>query len=277
MDPDLAARCDEILREKATFGVPRAEFHAFVAAREHVTHPADLLLACAALRGSRHAHDLLERDFFSLLPRILARLRLTPEDVQELGQRLRVSLLVGTTDSTPKLASYAGTGPLAGWLRAVATRSALSELRRAPRERDPGDFDARMMGFATEPDAAMQAIHESHSAQLEAAMRSAVAELGSKDRNLLRMYVVDGANIDTIGAVYGVHRATVARWIAEIRVRLADRTRALLDFAFSPSEVRSIAALCFGQLDLSLERLLVSVTAARPTPESLHREKIRDA
>lgn len=265
------------MREKPAFAVPRAEFHAFVAARPQATQHADLLIACAALRGSRAAHDLLERDFFSALPRILARLRLSAEDVAELGQRLRVSLLVGNEGGTAKLASYAGTGPLAGWLRAVATRTALSDLRRVPRERDHGDFDSQMMGFATKSDETMQGLHDRHAAQLEAAMRSALAELTSRDRNILRMYVVDGANIDSIGSVYGVHRATVARWIAEIRVRLADRTRALLDVAFSASEVRSIAALCFSQLDLSLERLLAHVTGARPNPESRPLESLRDA
>lgn len=276
VDETLAIRCDEVLRAHPALAISRFEFRAFVAARPGAVHLPDLLLACAALRGSRAAHEALELDFFSALPRILARLRLSAEDVSELGQRLRVSLLVGNPDGAPKLASYAGSGPLAGWLRAVATRAALSELRRLPRDREHGDFDSQMMGFATQADDAMRSLHQAHASQLEAAMRAALAELGSRDRNVLRMYVVDGANIDAIGAVYQVHRATIARWIAEIRIRLADRTRALLDLTFSPSEVRSIAALCFSQLDLSLERLLLDATGARPSPESLHREPLRD-
>lgn len=261
------SRCDELLRAKPGYGVPRTDFHAFVRARDG-DHLDDLLLACAALRGSRLALDALERDFFGDLPRILGRLRLARDELAELGQRLRVTLLVG---EAPKLASYAGKGPLLGWLRAVATRAALSELRRAPLARAHGDFDSQMMGFATAADDAMRILHERHARELESAMRQALAELERRDRNVLRMYVLDGANIDAIGAVYRVHRATIARWIAEIRVRLAERTRALLAGSVSPSEVRSMAALCFSQLDLSLERLLA--TTARPTPESLHSER----
>lgn len=271
MEDPLAARCDEVLRAAPALAVPRAELVAFVTARGHTSHLSDLLLACAALRGSRAAHDLLERDFFSALPRILARLRLPPEEVAELGQRLRVSLLVGDENAAPKLASYAGTGPLGGWLRAVATRAALSDLRRAPRTH--GEFDSQMMGFATSADDAMRGLHQRHAADLERAMRGALAELASRDRNILRMYVVDGANIDAIGAVYQVHRATIARWIAELRIRLADRTRAQLASACSQSEVRSMAALCFSQLDLSLERLL----SAPPSREILRPEESRVA
>ncbi len=223
----------------------------------------------------RSAHDLLERDFFSNLPRIVARLRLPDDQVTELAQRLRVALLVGDEGGAPKLTSYAGTGPLAGWLRAVATRSALSDLRRVPRERNQGDFDSQMMGFATHADDAMRGLQQRHAAGIEVAMRTALAELSSRDRNILRMYVVDGANIDAIGAVYRVHRATIARWIAELRVRLADRTRALLDGACSQSEVRSMAALCFSQIDLSLERLLD--VNAPPNPANLRPAEPRDA
>ena len=39
------------------------------------------------------------------------------------------------------------------------------------------------------------------------------------------MHFLDGLNIDRIGVVFGVHRATVARWIAAARERGAPSTR----------------------------------------------------
>ena len=261
VDEQLALRCDQALRARPTLTVPRDAFVAFVDGRPGASHLDDLLLACAALRGLRAAHDQLERDFFAALPQLLGRLRMSDDAVRDLGQQLRVSLLLGDGPTpTPRLASYAGTGPLGGWLRAVATRAALSELRR-PR-RTEGDFDAELMGFATADDEAMAALRTRYARQLEAALRAALAELPPRDRNVLRMYVLDGASIDAIGRVYGVHRATIARWIAEVRVRLAQGARARVASGASASEVTSLARLCFSQIDLSLERLLAPSSIA---------------
>lgn len=257
MDEKLAIRCEQILRVAPSLGVTRDAFFSFIDERPGATHLEDLLLACAALRGSRAALERLEREFFTDLPRILGRLRLEEEDVLELGQRLRVALLVGTGDSAPKLTLYAGTGPLGGWLRAVATRQAISDLRKPVRT--SGDFDAELMGFATTDDEAMGLLRQRYARELEEALRNALAELSPRERNLLRLHVLDGANIDAIGRLYGVHRATAARWLSEIRVGLASRARKHVAAQPSSSEMISLARLCFSQIDLSLERLL-SVT-----------------
>lgn len=270
MDEKLALRCEQALRTNPALAVPRGDFLQYVAEREGATHLDDLLLACAALRGVRAAHERLERDFFGELPRVLGRLRMGEDDVRELGQRLRVALLVGSDGGGPaKLHSYAGTGPLGGWLRAVATRAALSELRRPPRVE--GDFDAELMGFATADDEAMASLRARHARELEEALRAAIAALPPRDRNLLRMHVIDGASIDVMGRLYGVHRATVARWLSEIRVGLASGARQRLAASPSTAEINSLARLCFSQIDLSLERLLSApdpVTGAPPSPGS---------
>jgi RNA polymerase sigma-70 factor (ECF subfamily) len=197
---------------------------------------------------------VLERDFFRELPRMLARLRLSPDDVADLSQRLRIDLVVGGEGRSKKLLSYAGTGPLGGWLRAVAMRAALSDLRRPAPPTE--EFDGEIMGFATAADDTMRGLAKAHANALGDALRASMSALPPRDRNLLRMYVLDGANIDAIGRVYGVHRATVARWIGEIRVRLARDARDRMMPRVSGSEVTSLARLCFSQLDLSLDRLL---------------------
>lgn len=264
VEEKLRQRCEQVLGANP-WGVSRAEFLDFVQERPGATHVEDLLLACAALQGVRAALERLERDFFAELPRVLGRLRMDDDAVSDLGQRLRVALLVGDGEqAAPKLRSYAGVGPLGGWLRAVATRAALSELRRPTHI--AGDFDAELMGFATADDEAMASLRTRYARELEAALRAALAELSSRDRNILRLYVLDGANIDAIGRLYGVHRATVARWIAEIRVGLATRARERVVGQGSASEVASLARLCFSQIDLSLERLLGPHSIASPGP-----------
>ena len=72
------------------------------------------------------------------------------------------------------------------------------------------------------------------------------------------MYFVGGLNIDKIGKVYGVHRGTVARWIAKSKDTIAERTRKVLtdDFAIPTEDLESLDRLARSQLELSLSQLL---------------------
>ena len=185
---------------------------------------------------------------------MVSRLRLGADDVAELSQRLRVELVVGGEARGPKLLSYGGRGPLGGFLRAVAMRTALSDLRRVVPKTEA--FDGEIMGFATTHDDALENLSARHTQDLGAALRAAVGALSPRDRNVLRLYVLDGASIEVIGRLYGVHRATIARWVGEIRVRIARDAKARMLPLVSASEVTSIARLCYSQLDLSLDRLL---------------------
>jgi RNA polymerase sigma-70 factor (ECF subfamily) len=74
------------------------------------------------------------------------------------------------------------------------------------------------------------------------------------------MHFVDGLNIDEIGCVYRVHRATVARRLVAIRRRVLDnlRTELSLTLPATTSEFRSVLALIRGDLDLSLRHLFAS-------------------
>jgi RNA polymerase sigma-70 factor, ECF subfamily len=258
----LLAECDEALARRPLPSALHAGFRAFVQTKPDASpsYVDDLLVAFGAASGERGCIDVLERDFFQRLRPMLGRLRLPPDTLDELTQQLRVERLVarGADPAQKKILQYSGQGPLGGFLRAVATRAALSDLRRAPRASSPGDsdFDGEIMGFATSEEDTLKALHGRHGQALAAALRIAVQGLAPRDRNLLRMYVLDGANIETIGRVYGVHRATIARWISEIRIRLAREARARMTPLVSASEAVSIARLCFSQLDLSLDRLL---------------------
>ncbi|MEM9461696.1 MAG: transcriptional regulator, partial [Myxococcota bacterium] len=74
--------------------------------------------------------------------------------------------------------------------------------------------------------------------------------------------------IDRIGAIYGVHRATAARWIARARAQLLEGTRA--EFAartsVSAEHCDSLFALMRSQLDVSLPGLLLTLSATDEGP-----------
>ncbi len=75
---------------------------------------------------------------------------------------------------------------------------------------------------------------------------------------MLRYHFLQGLNIEQIGAIHSVHRATVARWLASLRKDLLESTREALArrLDVGDAEVESIMRLIRSQLDASIERLL---------------------
>jgi RNA polymerase sigma-70 factor (ECF subfamily) len=75
----------------------------------------------------------------------------------------------------------------------------------------------------------------------------------------LRLNVVEGLNIDEIGALFKVHRSTVARWIAAARqqVLAGARQRLRVELGLSAGEFDSLAGVVRSQLDLSVAKILV--------------------
>jgi RNA polymerase sigma-70 factor (ECF subfamily) len=94
---------------------------------------------------------------------------------------------------------------------------------------------------------------------VDAGLRSALARLDARSRALLRYQLIDGWSIDQVGKLYGVHRATAARWLADARQVLGDAIRSELAtrLQISTHEVDSIVRLVQSRVDMSLDRLLV--------------------
>jgi RNA polymerase sigma-70 factor (ECF subfamily) len=72
------------------------------------------------------------------------------------------------------------------------------------------------------------------------------------------MHFLDGLNIDRIGIVFGVHRATVARWLATARELVLERTMTLLGdrLQLDAAEFASLLRMVRTTLDVSLHSLL---------------------
>src|SRR5439155_27001611 len=92
-----------------------------------------------------------------------------------------------------------------------------------------GDGDAeldRLVGADPDPETAL--LRARYASAANEALREAFASLDARERNLLRQHFVDRLSIDDLGPLYGVHRATVARWLERAREALEARTRKLL-------------------------------------------------
>lgn len=237
----------------------REDFLAHLQAREGqgagaVVHGEDLYLACACARGLPAALALFERHHLPSARQALARRGLAPDVVDEALQRVRERLLMPRGEQPPRLAEYDGRGPLEAWVRTVALRLALTELReRAARPAEP-------LGTALLPaqDASFAALKHRHHEALEASIAAALASLEPRERTLLRLHLVEGVGVEDIGRVHGVSRATMTRWLKAARDTLSERTHAELRqrLQVEDSELHSLALTLLSGLDLSVRHLL---------------------
>jgi RNA polymerase sigma-70 factor (ECF subfamily) len=215
----------------------------------------DLFLAAAAAGGNDDAVRVFESHVLSELPRWLSRLRLSSDMVEEVRQQLRAKLLVGPP---PRLLQYRASGPLAGWVRMTAVRTALDMC-----EADPvlsGRLERGREPLLEALDQEQRLIRSRYGGLFQEALRDAVGRLSKRDRSLLRFHYVAGMSLDAIARTYRVHRATVARWLAAIRDELDSAVRVRLwdELGISTGEVRSLWNAVRSDVEVSISRLLAA-------------------
>lgn len=230
-------------------------------------HLEDLFLACACARRDEAALRIFESNVLPAADAAVRSLDGADGFVDEVRQRLRTKLLVGDGDSAAKIAEYAGRGPLVAWVTVASVRTGLSLLRETKRaEKYAGDAWAEVLTLPDTGDMEVDYLKGRYRQDFAAGFTDACASLPARDRTILRMHFMDGLNIDQIGRIYGVHRATVARWIAKSRVALLEGTRSYLvkHLALQPAEFSSFDRLIRSQLDVSLGGLFGSEDALDP-------------
>jgi len=218
-------------------------------------HHDDLAWARALANGDAAALERYERELVPMITAQLARRGHTPDQIADLHQTLRVRLLVGEGDG-PGIASYEGRGHLRSWLLVAALREAIRVRQRAMREPSVSDDD--LIALADRGDLAPPALDkERYRSAFREAFRTALAALSPRDRNLLRMNVLDELSIDQIAAVQGVHRATAARWVERARESVARSVRRDLmrQLGVDPFEAEELLRWVQSRIELSLSGL----------------------
>jgi RNA polymerase sigma-70 factor (ECF subfamily) len=199
---------------------------------------------------------LFERELLPTIVKAVSRVDASESFRREMEQRVRIHLFIADEHGLPKIASYSGTGSLAAWTRIVALRLSLSH------KRDAGELpaDPDLIEALPEIDASpeLTLLKASYGPRLERAVGQALAGLQSEQRNLLRLYYLEGLKIGEIGAMIGVHPSTVWRRIVRCRREVFEQTRARLreELDIGDDELSSLVAKLYSQLDVSIERLL---------------------
>ncbi|HLL21484.1 MAG TPA: sigma-70 family RNA polymerase sigma factor [Kofleriaceae bacterium] len=225
--------------------------------------PADLYLACSCARGVPGAVAAFDRDYMREVDIALARMRIGPPRLADIKQLVRQRLFVGggtsgAPTSVGKIAEYGGRGDLRRWVRSVAVRTCLNDLRKGKREILVDDDQMIAQHAIAADDPEVEYMKRTYAAEFKQAFAQALGQLGAREQTLLRYHHVDGLNIDEIGAIYRVHRVTAFRWLEKAKELLVKQTLETLRgrLKLPPDELDSVLRMIRSQVHLSIVRQL---------------------
>jgi RNA polymerase sigma-70 factor, ECF subfamily len=220
---------------------------------------ADLYFTCCLARNIPAAMADFETRHGAALRRHLKRVARRPSGEEDLYQDVLTRLFVGV-DRRPRIADYAGIGSFEGWLKVVSMRVALNQLEKIDREHLGGERDIGEEPLANAVDPELERMRQKYQAEFSSALSDAFARMALEDRTLLRFHLLDRLSIDEIAPLVRVHRSNVARRLATARKRLVDKTQETLQerIGVDSVELESILRMVRSQLDLNLERLLLT-------------------
>jgi RNA polymerase sigma-70 factor (ECF subfamily) len=223
---------------------------------------ADFRLAMACAAEQPRAVAEFRRRFDDVIRRAAMRVRSDPDFVEEARQRVYERLLVRTPNAQPRIAAYAGRGVLEVWVRVAASRLSLdlAQCDQGKVEAADSQLEQLAKGVLSEHDPELFAMKQEHIGVFRQVFGEAMETLTSEERVVLRLKLLEGVNIDRIGVMFNVHRATVARWISRAQEKLAAelRSRLAARLDLSESELSSLIRLVDSQLDVSLSHWLRS-------------------
>jgi RNA polymerase sigma-70 factor (ECF subfamily) len=215
---------------------------------------ADLYLACACERADRTALRAFDATYGRDVAAAYGRFRWVGKSADDVKQELYEKLFTG---DAPKIADYSGKGELRTWLRVTITRMLINMTTRETRERPTEEaLLSALPGAAGDPE--LEHLRRTYAAELRQAFARAVAQLSSRERNLLHYACVEDLGIDAIGDLYGIHRSTAARWLEAARAALFKHLRAALleQLRVNERELESIVHMMLSRVELTLQRYL---------------------
>jgi RNA polymerase sigma-70 factor, ECF subfamily len=273
LEPLLAAKIDQARRIWPTLEVAPETFAAYLGERlpadEDVreallrVHADDLFLACALVRGDRHALEAFERTLPDRVARFVAHIDSAPAFLDEVTQLVRIKLLHGALDREgrpPKIANYSGRNGFDSWLCTVAIRAAL-DLARG-RHDEPIDEFSDVLAATNDPE--LELLRAKHQELCKDALRQACDSLPLKQRRLLRLYYRERFTYDQLGQLYHVNGTTTRTWVIEARSAIIDAVRAALrkKLRLDKPELENLLQLMQSRLDISLGQLWLTEPTA---------------
>lgn len=224
-----------------------------ISADRLATFAADVFWAAALACGDRAALAAFDAQITARVPSFLRRFAPTRETVTEQTQLLRIKLLTG---ADARIGSYAGKGPLLAWARVTCVNQFLDAAGPFVRGEVTLEDVSELSDGRDDPELRM--LKHQHGVTVQRAFEESLQSLSARDKTILRLHVSDRLGIDEIGRLYGVHRATAARWILAIRQTILDSVQRSVGVQLggTNTSVRSLVKLFRDEIHLSVDRLL---------------------
>jgi RNA polymerase sigma factor (sigma-70 family) len=161
--------------------------------------------------------------------------------VTEVIENLAADLILPRNNRPPRIATYRGRTPLAGWLRSVVLNACMSSLRKpqrveiVPEPADPGSEDAlrSLQGKECED-------------RLAPAFVTAVREIATEERVLLKLLVLDGVQQKQVATGLGIDPGTLTRRKQRAASHLLAQIRELGHSGVGANAVRDCLELLAG-------------------------------
>jgi RNA polymerase sigma-70 factor (ECF subfamily) len=222
-------------------------------------HGRDLFLAFACAENDRRALFQLEHHISQNLPLYLAKINNRASFSADVKQILLHKLFVAEGGSRPKILDYAGRGALGAWLRVAAIRTGQNLLRDKKRA---GKRAEEAPVAAPKPDPELGYLKGHYTREFKEAFRETLLALSPRERNIIRLYFLDGLSSGQIAVMYKVSGAAVRLWIKQWREAMLAGTRKRLarKLRIKSAELDSIMVLVDSRLDVGVSQLLSSKT-----------------
>lgn len=212
-----------------------------------MTNEVALAKACAA--GESAALAQFEATYAPLI-RTTARRFGDASFADEIVQAVRERLLLREGAAAPRIGTFTGEGPLAGFVQATTVRVALNRLSSHARHSLPMDDEAVLSLPSNETGPELAAIRQRFRAEFKEAFAVAMQALDHEVRTALRLYYLDGLSLADLGKLYDWSVPTASRRLASARTALLSATRAHLGskLGLNEREIDSVLRLLESRL-----------------------------
>jgi RNA polymerase sigma-70 factor len=241
----------------------------------------DLCLIVACENGIESAWDDLVKNFDQTVKSAARKIAHNNDDAEDLASSIWAELYGLKHDKDgklrTKLAYYSGRGSLAGWLRAVVSQLAIDEFRKQSKfvqieenrefenlanESSEKSENNRVVAHSDNPE---QIFSEKQTQKDVAdALKSAIDELGTEDRLILKLYYFDDLKLKDIGATLGFHEATASRKLVRVQTEIRKSVERILktSYGWSDSETKRYLAETAEKLGINLEKMVAILLVA---------------
>ncbi|MGH9763291.1 MAG: sigma-70 family RNA polymerase sigma factor [Blastocatellia bacterium] len=234
----------------------------------------DLCLAVACAKGDDGAWGDFMREYRGYLVSIARSV------TQELGaaEQLADSAfaeLYGLRESAgarvSKFSFYSGRGSLRGWLRAVVYQLSADSYRKTGRfvqTEEESDMERLSAASPMSQKTEVEVSDSRYQPAVAEALHKAINDLDPKERLLLAHYYYDELTLKEIGKLFGVHEATVCRWLAKVQKRIRKLVEKSLarDHHFNRRQVAEAVELAAEAGEISIGDYLLESTGRNLEP-----------